>query len=1513
MKKRSLFLSATLGVALTLMAASPSGLALEGTGQPRVSSDGTSLPTFTGFPQSVFNTADGRSATLPVRVPGIADTSKGSTQRPGLWKAAAAGELRGLMTSCASWTNAKKFHSGIYSIPTSGQGGRYTQLTNDDQSIFGGAMPVYTPNGYFISVSMSFWGIEISREYKILNPEDWSVIQTYPGDMTTAFSVLAYDDYTDNVAVLYKQGTECGFGYFDIFTGRLTKKKVYPEGTPDWKAMAFGKDGKLFAFNTTGDLLKVDSRTGEFSKVGNIGFELNYSGGAAYDRVSDTFYMVVHGNNTGGGLYSVDTETANLTQIYPFNDEEVFYGLYFTNESADDKAPAAVNGLQVNRDKGSLTVDVDFTMPSTTFDGSAASGSITYKVYLNGEEKASGNSQYGKSESVKVTAPEDGYYSVCVVAFNSEGKGEPTIEKAFIGYDSPLPVTDVTMTYDGSKFDVSWEKPLGDFGGYIDYSQVTYTVTRMPDNVVVADGISETSCIDNYAIPSGSKSYYFNVAANYRGQTTAPTSSNSEILGFITPPYREGFDTQDDFNAWTRFSRDGDMINWDWHPSDFYVCATTFWKENTDAWLISPEIKVEAGKTYQISIDVASREPGRTENFRLWVGDKCEPESMTAKVIEHEDYDHPDFHTLTGDYTATKSGTIYIGLEAYNKNGVMGNTVKADNLYVSGAISPDAPDAVTDLEIKAADYGKLEARISFKAPAKTVAGKSLSSIDNIKVYRNGTEIETLKATPGQTVSYTDANKDGGIKNGNNIYDFVAFNSVGSGRNLSKTAYIGFATPVTTAAVRSVKGTRPNIVEVSWDAVTTDVNGNLLPTTGVTYTLARLDLSGKTEIIYTGTDLSYTDTPCEEDSEQAFYYYGVVASIGEFNSAAKGGPVLAVGKPYAMPWGESFADKTISSICVTTSGSQNYGWSIYSDADVIGMTSSDGDNGMAIMASNTEETGISSDIGFGYVDLSAAKSPCLLFDFYGYNSKNTISVLINEGQRFKESETFTLKTGAFWTRKAIDLKEYAGNVVQVAFRGTINDNPLIAIDNIRIADVNGDDLKAISLNAPRKAEANVDVPVTFTYSNEGLNDAKDYTVRLLRDGVEVENVKGEELEPGEKAEIVFKTRLSVMDRDDVVYNAIIDYDADADKGNNEAECVIGVDLPDYPVVGALTVRRDDNENVVAEWNDPDLSQAPYEVTVDGAEDYPAYSIGLPHSTVSGDNLGEWTVIDGDGIKTYSHKNVDYPNEGEAMAWMAFNNVECGLGDSFPVYDGKQQFVCFVAGEGQTDDWLISPELQGCAQTISFMALTVDLGLGSDQFEIWYSTTGKERDDFKKLEGAQTVPSDWTSYGFDLPEGAKYFAIRCVSTGTYALAVDNIRFIKADASRISLAVNGYNIYRNSQRINAEPVVENTYLDKDPEARKAGKYEVTVVYDRGESAPCEAASISAASGISDLGGGVKVSVERGALVVTGAEGQRLTVCSASGLVMADIEVSSVERIPLAKGVYTLRVGNRTVKVMI
>lgn len=49
---------------------------------------------------------------------------------------------------------------------------------------------------------------------------------------------------------------------------------------------------------------------------------------------------------------------------------------------AYDKAPDAITDLQTSFTDGSLTGKVSFKCPTTLFDGTAASGNLTYKIIL---------------------------------------------------------------------------------------------------------------------------------------------------------------------------------------------------------------------------------------------------------------------------------------------------------------------------------------------------------------------------------------------------------------------------------------------------------------------------------------------------------------------------------------------------------------------------------------------------------------------------------------------------------------------------------------------------------------------------------------------------------------------------------------------------------------------------------------------------------------------------------------------------------------------------------------------------------------------------------------------------------------------------------------------------------------------------------------------------------------------------------------------------------------------------
>lgn len=169
----------------------------------------------------------------------------------------------------------------------------------------------------------------------------------------------------------------------------------------------------------------------------------------------------------------------------------------------------------------------------------------------------------------------------------------------------------------------------------------------------------------------------------------------------------------------------------------------------------------------------------------------------------------------------------------------------------------------------------------------------------------------------------------------------------------------------------------------------------------------------------------------------------------------------------------------------------------------------------------------------------------------------------------------------------------------------------------------------------------------------------------------------------------------------------------------------------------------------------------------------------------------------------------------MAYQIFDRASepFATESGFDAVTGSKYLVSFCSQSGQNDDWAISPELNGKAQTISLMAASFSDGgyyHYYESFEVLYSTTGTNVSDFTRVgEEIEEVPEAWTKYTFDLPEGAKYFAIHCTSKDKYVFMVDDVTFCpKPQVEADSFA--GYNIYRNGSRLNESPVKETTYTD-------------------------------------------------------------------------------------------------------
>ncbi len=383
-------------------------------------------------------------------------------------------------------------------------------------------------------------------------------------------------------------------------------------------------------------------------------------------------------------------------------------------------------------------------------------------------------------------------------------------------------------------------------------------------------------------------------------------------------------------------------------------------------------------------------------------------------------------------------------------------------------------------------------------------------------------------------------------------------------------------------------------------------------------------------------------------------------------------------------------------------------------------------------------------------------------------------------------------------------------------------------------------------------------VTVTVKNIGLEKvlAKNYVVKFYADGQLVGTIDRDgdgtneenctdNLEAGKAIQLTFTYNASTTPGNHVL-KVEVEYADDEQLRNNSAEASVRVltdkMLPQVKLEG------------VQNGNGLDLSwQNPNGRIVEGAEDFVPF-------TYSG--LGEWTMYDGDKAYPQTPQNfnssIAFANSGKPKAFIVFDPIKAGFdlavgGEKFAPYAGKQYFASFWsavpdnsdAGGHQVanDDWIISPELSGEAQTISFMAKgyigTEAVGQVTtmdhiENMRVLYSTTDTAIASFQVVKDTFTVNNRaWTKYEAELPAGAKYFALQYCSEEGFVVMIDDIEFFVKPRE-----VKGYNLYKNGVFVEQLAADQTAYSVK--RTSTSDQYTMTVVYDDGESNPSNAMSI-------------------------------------------------------------------------
>jgi hypothetical protein len=189
----------------------------------------------------------------------------------------------------------------------------------------------------------------------------------------------------------------------------------------------------------------------------------------------------------------------------------------------------------------------------------------------------------------------------------------------------------------------------------------------------------------------------------------------------------------------------------------------------------------------------------------------------------------------------------------------------------------------------------------------------------------------------------------------------------------------------------------------------------------------------------------------------------------------------------------------------------------------------------------------------------------------------------------------------------------------------------------------------------------------------------------------------------------------------------------------------------------------------------------------------------------------------------------------------------VGSIYEPHSGNQLLLSTCVSDGDpipgTDHWLISPELMGNEQEISFFARVITADYGYETFEVLYSTTDADIDSFVSLDEVWTDATDWTEYTFTLPEGTKYFAIRHTAQDIFGLMLDDVTF-----ERGATAPEEYNIYVDGEWVGS---TAGTSYELPVTGLTSGEhtFAVTAVYEGDkESAPATAV-FDVTSGINEI----------------------------------------------------------------
>ena len=379
-----------------------------------------------------------------------------------------------------------------------------------------------------------------------------------------------------------------------------------------------------------------------------------------WDRTNHRLYASYTDLRDGQVYFTeFDPATGNILSSELQGGQIIVNAMAMPYQFCPDDAPFYVGSLSVTTaDQGEPEASLAWETPTQTYMKQPLIELNGIRILRDGELLAE---LAGDATSYADHNVPFGLHEYKVVPFNTAGEGLYVTRTAYVGKDTPGMPLELSFTTEGNKAHLSWFAPVaGAHGAWFDTSSITYRITRHPDEVVVADGITERSYTDEVNAIEG---YSYTVTAfNAVGEGLSATTGIISFGPNAALPFFADMTTEADFNKWIVYDENHDGFTWAYNDGlKATIYDATFCGNTPNDLIFSPVIDTQEGELYKLTYQVKVHNYRDTEEkFEWYAGPYDADPSWKGDKFEGGSYDSAHslkWYTRQGVFEGSEGGS----------------------------------------------------------------------------------------------------------------------------------------------------------------------------------------------------------------------------------------------------------------------------------------------------------------------------------------------------------------------------------------------------------------------------------------------------------------------------------------------------------------------------------------------------------------------------------------------------------------------------------------------------------------------------------------------------------------------------------------------------------------------------------------------------------------------------------------------------------------------------------------